>query len=873
MRGVPRQLTESQTLFLQWLLEGDDRDPRALLEAHPEHAEELEAIWERYRRIEALDAAETVSDTADEAPVPATIHLGHYTFSGRVLDGDPPRVAVVRDENLGRDLVMKVHREVEGESPPESLRRFLREAALLGELDHPGTPPIHEVGVDRNGRAFFTTTLRTGQHLREGIEAVRTKRAGYSLARGVRVLIAVCETLASAHARGIVHGDLSAADVYVGELEEVLVTGWGAARVVREPEVDELEVRVHAALSLEELFGTSPGSPTSERARTATAEIGPATPSPEHTDPDPSTDRRAVGEMVGELLAAAYPVERARPAELVAIAEAARGGDPRGGYRDVSQLAEDLRAFLELRVVRAHRTGALEELRQWSRRNRGVVAVALVALLLVAGSLGGYALGEARKGQQILELSDLQAIEILRRAADELWVAPRDRAGPGWLERAEAVMGAAESLVDRIETDRASHGTLTSERDARSFERIFAERAPRYLGGEHQRLHGIEHYQTCLDEYLRIRPAFEAGTASPADLARREYLVAELDAQWKAEQAPHGENPLNAVYENPLSPEERIDPDGDPAEWRALQLERLFREADELSRVTGSDDRTTQSVANRGVIADLSWELEHRRRWLEETDAAVRESWARAYESVLSPEDAGRQPPRYPLLPLGRSEENGLWEFWDPRTGIRPAFRSDRIPPQEVDAGVVYVLVPGREASGNGSALAPFFISRYELTQAQWRLFDLSRSFYWPGSSEGDEHGVTPRHPAEQKDRPRIEWTMKRLGVTLPTEAQWEHAAGPGQAAGEVPANLAGAEDGFAVHAPVGSFPPGPFGLFDVSGNVSEVCRVAGSDELEWVRRGSAWDDPPERARLSLRREYEWQTSNTGIRPVMELLP
>jgi formylglycine-generating enzyme required for sulfatase activity len=130
--------------------------------------------------------------------------------------------------------------------------------------------------------------------------------------------------------------------------------------------------------------------------------------------------------------------------------------------------------------------------------------------------------------------------------------------------------------------------------------------------------------------------------------------------------------------------------------------------------------------------------------------------------------------------------------------------------------------------------LSPYFIGKFEVTQAQWEcLTDGARpSVIGSGTYAGKR--VTPRHPVEGVSWDECATWLGRHELTLPTEAQWENAC---RAATNTPwwcsheagsmefkGNLNG-HDGYAVHAPVGSFSPNGFGLHDVHGNVWEWCR------------------------------------------------
>jgi formylglycine-generating enzyme required for sulfatase activity len=127
--------------------------------------------------------------------------------------------------------------------------------------------------------------------------------------------------------------------------------------------------------------------------------------------------------------------------------------------------------------------------------------------------------------------------------------------------------------------------------------------------------------------------------------------------------------------------------------------------------------------------------------------------------------------------------------------------------------------------------LQPFWVSKYELTQGQWyRLTKLQPSQFHPSVNSPDR--ITFAHPVESVSRDGFERVLGENKLRLPTEAQWEYAARAGTntpwSTPGIPtssqANLNGPDDGFRYHAPVGSFQPNGFGLFDVVGNVWEWC-------------------------------------------------
>jgi formylglycine-generating enzyme required for sulfatase activity len=194
--------------------------------------------------------------------------------------------------------------------------------------------------------------------------------------------------------------------------------------------------------------------------------------------------------------------------------------------------------------------------------------------------------------------------------------------------------------------------------------------------------------------------------------------------------------------------------------------------------------------------------------------------------------------------------------------------------------------------------LDPFFISKYEMTQGQWqRLTDASPSYHHRGNYSPDysrdKRRHSPLHPVENVSWLDCQEVLGRVELVLPTEAQWEYAARGGTstiwATGDTEASLQGAanvadrfcreeggppdwaytdaiDDGFMVHAPVGSFAPQLFGLHDVHGNVWEWCRDGyAKDYRRGVATGNALREAPE-SRVRICRGGAFSSTATGSR-------
>ncbi|MEM7231278.1 MAG: bifunctional serine/threonine-protein kinase/formylglycine-generating enzyme family protein, partial [Planctomycetota bacterium] len=365
-------------------------------------------------------------------------------------------------------------------------------------------------------------------------------------------------------------------------------------------------------------------------------------------------------------------------------------------------------------------------------------------------------------------------------------------------------------------------------------------------------------------------------------------------------------------------------------------LEKLVAALDAFaSDLDGASDTTLAAVRKRRARA---------KSLREESIVDGRSEWDRAIASIadesICPKYGGLQiQPQVGLIPLARNEVSGLWEFWHLLSGPRP-------PTDGGDSeGIVLVLLPGGRCAigaakpipGNPSAnadpraranegpvneveLAPFFMSKYELTQGQWvEILGSNPSVFFIGRKFKEDR-ISARHPVENLTWAQASDGLRRVGLFIPTEAQWEYAArgdtttpwftGDEETSLRQYANLVDRSvsdagytwpriqtwlnDGHIVHAPVGSFRPNPFGLHDTAGNVWEWCRdvfltdayqkrVSNKEGLRSFRkdfpsrvtRGSSFQNTAQNARSAYRdsRVPGFKDWVQGVRPSRPLDP
>ena len=177
--------------------------------------------------------------SSPERPLPSD-HCGRYELFGEIARGGMGAVLRGRDPELGRELAIKVLLEGQ-QDQPAMVRRFLEEAQIGGQLQHPGIVPVYEMGTFRDARPYFTMKLVQGRTLSALLG--ERKAPAHDRPRFLSIFEAIAQTVAYAHARGVIHRDLKPSNVMVGSFGEVQVMDWGLAKVLDRGGCDDQERR------------------------------------------------------------------------------------------------------------------------------------------------------------------------------------------------------------------------------------------------------------------------------------------------------------------------------------------------------------------------------------------------------------------------------------------------------------------------------------------------------------------------------------------------------------------------------------------------------------------------------------------------------
>jgi formylglycine-generating enzyme required for sulfatase activity len=730
---------------------------------------------------------------------------------------------------------------------------FAREARAGGRLHHPGIVTVHGHG-ETEGRAWILMEFVEGAWTLANFLEVATRAAEVPehYDREVARLVAeIAETMQAAHDAGVIHRDLKPQNVLITGENRPKITDFGLARLTDESAMSQTG----------DLAGTyGYMSPEQVAAR--------------RMGLDWRTDIFSLGIVLYELLALRRPFVgdtthqiaeqiltkdppdlrtiRSRVSrDLALIAAKALEKDRSRRFQSMAEFAAELRRHLAYEPIRTRPSTRAERAAKWARRNPtrawaagltaatfGVIVALLVALVRANRDLEAKSEESEQRRltadavrDEVLRLSALQRLDDLVEEADRLWPAE-----PTLLGRYEEWLEKADQLLAELPDHR--------------------------------------------QQLAQLRASAAPGPPPAADAVSQDWTFAEEQQRW---------------WHNQL----------------AKLVQGLENCADPVA-----------GLASAGISPEHGWGIRRRAefaRTIEERSLTGQEAaarWAVACASIADREqcpayDGLQLAPQLGLLPCGQDPRSKLWEFVHLGTG-EPAVRDDLGQLQLTDrTGLVFVLLPAGkfvmgasrevgdptydpdarsvEAPAHAVEVSAFFLSKYELTQSQWQGFTgINPSHYRPPDAD------TGQRPVEQVNWFDGQRVLHRLGLTLPSEAQWEYGARGGTStrwwSGHQRDSLRGVanladraarrveagwpairdwpdfDDGFPVHAAVDSLRPNAFGLHHVHGNVWEWC-LDGYDGT-FYSRSPARDPlhPPEQSSTRVARGGSFAQSATSAR-------
>lgn len=402
--------------------------------------------------VTPLDQTLLLSDTKSQASKSVASVIPPKDSRFRPLrpwrEGGLGTVCIAIDEELHREVALK---EIKPQHAANKLSqdRFLIEAEVTGSLEHPGIVPVYGMGRYKDGRPYYAMRFVHGASLEEAIHEFHQAEQQTDDSSGQRAVkfrellsrfIAVCNAIAYAHSRGVLHRDLKPGNILLAKYGETLVVDWGLAKVAGQNEQIGLPTDENL-LELQSGTGTAP-------TRLGSVIGTPAFMSPEQAEGrldllGPATDIYSLGATLYCLLTGCPPlggmpldallaklrkgdfprprqVKADVPRPLEAICLKAMSLKREDRYPTASALADDLEHWLADEPVSAYQELRRERAARWARRHRALAFTSAIALLVVAVVSVAAVVLVNRQRQIAAQLAeDNNQLAIQERAAKE----------------------------------------------------------------------------------------------------------------------------------------------------------------------------------------------------------------------------------------------------------------------------------------------------------------------------------------------------------------------------------------------------------------------------------------------------------------------
>jgi serine/threonine protein kinase len=304
----------------------------------------------------------------------------------KIGQGGMASVYRAHDRELDRPVAIKVLSDLGADASARA--RMLEEARIISRLEHPGIVPIHDSGVLPDGRIYFAMKLVRGKRLDEHVQ---NEMALNDL---LAIFEKICQTVAFAHAHGVIHRDLKPQNVMVGPFGEVLVMDWGVAKKMDASSLSQenpsyVAPNVAANGQSKTVPGTILGTPGYMAPEQLSGDVGRI---------DHRTDIFGLGGVLYFLLTRQPPLElqhgsesapvlprhrnRAIPRPLEAICLKALAADPDHRYAAVQELIDDIDSLRSHKKVQAYPEGLLSPVKRFVSKYRAAIFLILAYLMM-----------------------------------------------------------------------------------------------------------------------------------------------------------------------------------------------------------------------------------------------------------------------------------------------------------------------------------------------------------------------------------------------------------------------------------------------------------------------------------------------------------
>lgn len=387
----------------------------------------------RYSKQEQLSEKEKKELKEDEI-----VFSDHFTLRGVLGEGGIGCVFLCYDKNIEREVAIKeIMTGDSGDGKTRSLARFVREAKITGQLEHPGIVPVYELNVKEDGTLYYVMKHVKGKTLFKAINECSADKPEEAFRRRLQLfgnLIDVCEAMGYAHSKGVIHRDLKPSNIILGEFGETIILDWGTAKKITDEGLSEDSKLKHL-----------PQEDTLDADLTRSGELlgTPSYMAPEQIDPKfgevgSASDVYALGITLFIMLTGEKPYQGpAReimdhtinddhspsprshgsyiPPELAAICEKAMSKNKEERFQDASELVAELKAYRDGRIVSVYSYSKSELLNRFVTRNK-LAITAIVALVVSIITGAGFAINYAVDADKARDTAEEALIDVTKLA-------------------------------------------------------------------------------------------------------------------------------------------------------------------------------------------------------------------------------------------------------------------------------------------------------------------------------------------------------------------------------------------------------------------------------------------------------------------------
>lgn len=326
-----------------------------------------------------------------------------YEIPEQIGKGAEKEIFRVYDRRLGRRVALAYPVKC---GSNEDQEQFLREARLTANLAHPNILPIHNMGINPEGKPFFTMELLPGDSLKDIVNGLKKRGpdyvAKYPLDVLLNIYLKICDAMAYAHSRGVLHLDLKPSNIRVGPFGDVFVCDWGLARIVYSEDSGELEP------------GELDGDELNDFTLSGTLKGTPGFMAPEQADGSSSktvqTDVYALGAILYMLLVYEIPVPGESAHEVIeqtlhggvipprrrtghtgcsvsleAVAMRALSLKPAERYKTVKELQVDISYYMSGFPTQAEQAGMMRRIVLLTQRHVLLALLSVLSLIILVG--------------------------------------------------------------------------------------------------------------------------------------------------------------------------------------------------------------------------------------------------------------------------------------------------------------------------------------------------------------------------------------------------------------------------------------------------------------------------------------------------------